>query len=53
MYMYDWVTLLFSRNWHNIVNQLYFNNKYNKIKHKFNYKKHFIVYLMQIRKLVK
>ena len=23
--MYDWVTLLYSRNWHNIVNQLYFN----------------------------
>ena len=27
MYMYDWVTLLYSRNWHNIVNQLYFNKK--------------------------
>ena len=26
VYMYyDWVTLLYSRNWHNIVNQLYFN----------------------------
>ena len=24
--MYNWVTLLYSRNWHNIVNQLYFNN---------------------------
>ena len=23
--VYDWVTLLYSRNWHNIVNQLYFN----------------------------
>ena len=23
--MYDWVTMLYSRNWHNIVNQLYFN----------------------------
>ena len=22
--MYDWVTLLYSRNWHNTVNQLYF-----------------------------
>ena len=22
--MYDWVTLLYSRNWHDIVNQLYF-----------------------------
>ena len=21
--MYDWVTLLYSRNWHNTVNQLY------------------------------
>ena len=27
MYMYDRVTLLYSRNWHNIVNQLYFNKK--------------------------
>ena len=25
MYTYDWVTLLYSRNWQNIVNQLYFN----------------------------
>ena len=25
---YDWVTLLYIRNWHNIVNQIYFN--YNK-----------------------
>ena len=23
--MYDWVTLLYSRNWHNVVNQLYIN----------------------------
>ena len=28
VYMYDWVTLLYSRNWHNIINQLYFNKKY-------------------------
>ena len=25
--MYDWVILLYSRNWHNIVNQLYFKKK--------------------------
>ena len=25
--MYDWVTLLYSRNWHSNVNQLYFNTK--------------------------
>ena len=25
IYMYDRVTLLYSRNWHNIVNQQYFN----------------------------
>ena len=25
VYMFDWVTLLYSRNWHNTVNQLYFN----------------------------
>ena len=23
IYMYDWVTLLYSRNWHNIAHQLY------------------------------
>ena len=27
--MYDWVTLLSSRNWHNTVDQLYFNLKIN------------------------
>ena len=27
MYIYEWDTLLYSRNWHNIVNQLYFNKK--------------------------
>ena len=27
IYMYDWVTLLYSRNWHNIVKQLYVNFK--------------------------
>ena len=26
IYIYDWVTLLYSKNWHNIVNQLYFKN---------------------------
>lgn len=25
--MHDWVTLLYSRSWHNIINQLYFNKK--------------------------
>ena len=25
--MYDWVTLMYSRNWHNTVNQIYFNLK--------------------------
>ena len=31
--MYDWVTVLYSRNWHNIVNLLYFNlKKYKKEK---------------------
>ena len=25
--MFDWVILLYSRNWHNIVNQLSFNKK--------------------------
>ena len=33
MYMNDWVTFLYSRNWHNIVNHLYFNlKKVEKIK---------------------
>ena len=27
MCMYDWATSLYSRNWHSIVNQLYFNTK--------------------------
>ena len=27
MYMYNWITLLYSSNYHNIVNQLYFNKK--------------------------
>ena len=25
--MYDWVALLYSRNWHNTVIQIYFNKK--------------------------
>ena len=28
--MYNWITLLYSRNWHNIVNQLHFNKNKNK-----------------------
>ena len=27
IYMYDWVTILHSQNWHNTVNQLYTNKK--------------------------
>ena len=34
MYMYKWVILLYSRNWHNIVNQLYFNKRKKKNKNK-------------------
>ena len=30
--MYDCITLLYSRNWHNPVNQLYINNKIRKEK---------------------
>ena len=29
--MYNWVTLLYSRDWRNIVNQLYFNKKMGRI----------------------
>ena len=36
--MYDWVTLLYSRNWHNTVNQLYFK-KMRKKKNKFEWEK--------------
>ena len=28
IYTYNWVTMLYSRNWHNPVNQLYFNFEY-------------------------
>ena len=34
MYVYNWVTLLYSRDWHSIVNQLYFNLKKLKKKEK-------------------
>ena len=27
IYMYDWVTLLYSKNWHSTINQLYFNKR--------------------------
>ena len=30
--MYDWVTMLYSRNWHNTVNQLYSNKIFFKKK---------------------
>ena len=30
VYMYDWVTLLYSRNDHNLVNQLYFHKTFFK-----------------------
>ena len=30
--MYDWVTLLYGRNWHNTVNQLHFLKKKKKKK---------------------
>ena len=35
-YMYDWVTFLYSRNWRNIVNELYFNKK-DFLNNKLNY----------------
>ena len=35
--MYNWITLLYSRNQHNIVNQLYFNLK-NYVKNKIKIK---------------
>ena len=35
--MYNWFTLLYSRNWHNVVNQLY-SNKIKKKKKNFDLK---------------
>ena len=32
IYAYNWATLLYSRNQHNILNQLYFNNIFLKLK---------------------
>ena len=32
VYMYNYITLLYSRNYHNIVNQLYFNRTLKKWK---------------------
>ena len=34
--MYNWITLLYSRNEHNIVNQLYFNKKFFLIKKRYS-----------------
>ena len=34
MYMYNWITLLYTWNWHNIVNQLYLNKHFLKKKKK-------------------
>ena len=31
--MYDWVTWLYSRNWHNVVNQIYSNFQKNFFKY--------------------
>ena len=28
IYAYNWVTLLYSKDWHNIVNQLYYNQNW-------------------------
>ena len=40
-HMYDQVILLYSRNWHNIVNQLYFNKNFKKtLKIKFLWSSH-------------
>ena len=40
MYIYNWVTVPYSRTWHNIVNQVYFNVKnYKKEKPCFKRKK--------------
>ena len=30
IYIYKWITLLYSRNWHNTVNQLYLNTNFKK-----------------------
>ena len=44
MYMYDWVPALFTWNYHNIVNWLYYNTKQNiKKKKKKNWIRHIAV----------
>ena len=37
VYMYDWIPLLYSRNYHNIVNQLYFSTTLKNEKREFFY----------------
>ena len=37
---YDWVTFLYSKNWHNSVNQLYSNKKFKKKRFHDNDPKH-------------
>ena len=44
-YMHDWVTMLYSKNWHNPVNQLYFNkNQKNPKKLHFKLLTNFFLY---------
>ena len=35
MHMYNWITLLYTWNYHNIVNQLYSNKKFKKFNKNF------------------
>ena len=43
LYVYNWVTLLYSRDWHSIVNQLYINLKKKLKDKKKNPKKQYVV----------
>ena len=47
--MDDWVTIQYSRNCHNTVNQLYFNNKFNPKKN-IEYVKHSHVAILRGQK---
>ena len=49
--MYDWVTMLYSRNWH-IVNQLYFNKNGKKLKLKIKNTKNKSVHSLKLKKTV-
>ena len=49
VYMYNWITSLYSRNYHKLVNQLYFNKTWKKWRKK---EKHEVIVLVVLNNLV-